>query len=451
MESKYGPQGLRKQHTYEEVVNYIVRDPDTVKFPDRKALQTINHPYYGALLDNIRNNEDAKLQNEQAYLDYRKSNELGPYDPGYGRYGSDIFFSPPASDIGEVEGLLEVIEDEEIPRPQTLPDPAGGDSMALGYLREGLRLPSTILQRAGSAVGSIANGVAVGASEAAAATATAAGTVGNVAVAGASEAVGFAVDAGIAAMNSQIAEQVGNKFGRLGRLAFNRIANPGNDAIVPVGAAGPYDQPGPIERAVGAAATGATLSGIAYGLGAGTPAGALVGSTAALVGGARLVAGQVMRNRNRQLNHEDMMRDAAIHVFDRGQPAPLLPLRDLNGMNEGHRPIDRRPVLRALPSPQQFYIGQNPDGEPDTPPDATGPNFDPLVLPSSRITMQMDPSAGPPLPQAPPASYRDLARQGRAEFEGQGSSSSSSQMPMVNRRNAKPKSAATPRRRNTKS
>ena len=440
MESQYGPQGLRKQHTYEDVLNYIVRDPDNIKFPDRKALQIINHPYYGALLDNLRNDEDVKLKNEQAYLDYRKSNELGPYDPGYARYGSDIFYSPPDSDIGEVEGLLEVIENEEIPRPQTLPDPAGDDSLALGYLREGLRLPSTILRRTGSAVGSLANGVAVGAS----ATATAA-------AAGASEAIGFATDAGIAAMNSQIGEQIGNKFGRLGRLAFDRIANPGNDAIVPVGAAGPYDQPGPIERAVGAAATGATLSGIAYGLGAGTPAGALVGSTAALIGGARLVAGQVMRNRNRQLNHEDIMRDAAIHVFDRGQPAPLLPLRDLNGMNEGHRPIDRRPVLRALPPPQQFYIGQNPDGEPDTPPDVTSPNFDPLVLPSSQITMQMDPSTGPPMPQAPPASYRDLARQGRAEFEGQGSSSSSSQMPMVNRRNAKPKSAATPRRRNTKS
>ena len=445
MESTYGPQGLRKQHTYEEVLNYIVRDPDTIKFPDRKALQTYNHPFYGALLDNLRNDEDVKLKNEQAYLDYRRSNDFGPYNPGF---GSDIFYSPPDSENGEAQGLIEVIEDEEIPRAQVLPDPAGDDSLALGYLREGLRLPSTILQRTGSAVGTIATGAVVGASEAAAAAGTAAGAIGNFAAAGASEAAGFAVDAGIAAMNSQIAEQVGNKFGRLGRLAFDRIANPGNDAIVPVGAAGPYDQPGPIERAVGAAAIGATLSGIAYGLGAGTPAGALVGSAAALVGGARLVAGQVMRNRNRQLNHEDMMRDAVIHVFDRRQPAPLRPLRDLNGMNEGQRPIDRRPALRALPAPQQFYIGHNPDGEPDTPPEVNGPNFDPLVLPSSRITMQMDPSAGPPLPQAPPTSYRDLAQQGRATFEGQGSSSSS-QMPLVNRRNAKPKSAA--RRRNTKS
>ena len=446
MESKFGHQGLRKQHTYEEVLNYIVRDPDTIKFPDRKALQTYNHPYYGALLDNLRNDEDAKLKNEQAYLDYRKSNDFGPYDPGF---GNDIFYSPPDSENGEAQGLIEVIEDEEIPRPQTLPDPAGDDSLALGYLREGLRLPAAVLERTSSAVGTIARGAVVGASEAAGAASTAMGAIGNFAAAGASEAAGFAMDAGIAAMNSQMAEQVGNKFGRLGRLAFDRIANSAPALIQPISSANPYDQPAPIERGLDAAATGLTLSALTYGLGAGTPAGALVGGTAALVGGARLVAGQVMRNRNRQLNHEDMMRDAVIHVFDRRQPAPLRPLRDLNGMNEGQRPIDRRPAPAALSNvqtrAQEFYIGHDPNGEPDTPP-VVNPDFDPLVLPSSRITMQMDPSAGPPMPQAPPASYRDLARQGRATFEG-----SSSQMPVVNRRNAKPKSAATPRRRNTKS
>ena len=66
---------------------------------------------------------------------------------------------------------------------------------------------------------------------------------------------------------------------------------------------------------------------------------------------------------------------------------------------------------------QEFYIGHDPLGAPDTPPAET-PDFHPLVLPNSRVTMQAAPSVPAPLPQSPPASYNELARQGRARLTG---------------------------------
>ena len=68
MESKYGPYGLRKQHTYDELVGYIKADPHRITYPDRKGLQMMAHPYYGAMLDNLRNDADNRLNNEQKWL-----------------------------------------------------------------------------------------------------------------------------------------------------------------------------------------------------------------------------------------------------------------------------------------------------------------------------------------------------------------------------------------------
>ena len=151
-----------------------------------------------------------------------------------------------------------------------------------------------------------------------------------------------------------------------------------------------------------------------------------------------------MRNRNIQYPHLDAVRDQTLHAIDPHRyPVPLRPLREINGMIEDHRPIDRRPAPKALPAPavsqraQEFYIGHDPLGTPDTPP-AESPDFDPLVLPGTRVTMHADPQAPVPLPQSPPA-YNELARQGRARLtDAAASSSSSSNRPMPTTRNHRP-------------
>ena len=119
MESTFGPYGLRKQHTYDELVGYIKADPHRITYPDRKGLQMYSHPYYGALLDNLRNDEDARLNNEQKWLDYRKSNDPAPFVPF--TLSDSPFVTPTVSEAGESPGLVDVIENEEVPRPYTLP------------------------------------------------------------------------------------------------------------------------------------------------------------------------------------------------------------------------------------------------------------------------------------------------------------------------------------------
>ena len=119
MESTFGPYGLRKQHTYDELVGYIKADPHRITYPDRKGLQMYARPYYGALLDNLRNDEDVRLNNEQKWLDYRKSNDPAPFEPFV--LPDSPFVTPVVSEAGDSAALVDVIENEEFPRPYTLP------------------------------------------------------------------------------------------------------------------------------------------------------------------------------------------------------------------------------------------------------------------------------------------------------------------------------------------
>ena len=400
MESKYGPYGLRKQHTYDELVGYIKADPHRITYPDRKGLQMYAHPYYGALLDNLRNDEDNRLNNEQKWLDYRKSNNPAPYEPFV--LPDSPFATPDISEAGESPALVDVIENEEVPRPYTLPPLVDEDPMAQGLLREGIQPTTSMIQRAASGVSSTA---------------------------------GRIVDAGISAANSQMTHQIAQNVGNLAGTAFNRITDVSADDV---GRA--MDG---LNNVLDAIATVSPLTGMMIAAGGGTPETILGGSAVALVGGARLIAGQVMRNRNRPLDQQDMIRDQTMHAIDpRRNPIPLRPFREINGMIEDHRPIDRRPAQRALPAPamtqraQEFYIGYDPLGTPDTPP-AESPDFDPLVLPGTRVTMQADPNAPVPLPQSPPA-YNELARQGRARLTDAAASSSSSSRPRPRSRNHRP-------------
>ena len=402
MESTVGPYGLRKQHTYDELVGYIKADPHRITYPDRKGLQMYAHPYYGALLDNLRNDEDARLNNEQKWLDYRKSNDPAPFEPFV--QPDSPFITPLASEAGESPALVGVIENEEIQRPYLLPPLVGEDSMAQGLLREGIRPTTTIMQRAASGVSSTA---------------------------------GMIADAGIAAANSQMTRQITQRAGNLAGAAFSRILDAAPRDMGQVADA--------IDTFTDTAAMVAPPVGMLLAAGGGTPDTVGGGAILALMGGARLIAGHVMRNRNQPLQNPqlDAIRDQTMHAIDpQRYPAPFRSIREINGMNEDHRPIDRRPARQALPAPavsqraQEFYIGHDPLGAPDTPP-AESPDFDPLVRPGTRVTMHADPQAPVPLPQSPPA-YNELARQGRAQLTDAAASSSSSSRLMPTGRNHRP-------------
>ena len=72
--------GLRKHHTYDELVAYVINDPDIIKFPKRTALQYYDS-YLNADLRNIYNNDEKLLNAQSDYLNWRKKGQPGPYDP----------------------------------------------------------------------------------------------------------------------------------------------------------------------------------------------------------------------------------------------------------------------------------------------------------------------------------------------------------------------------------
>ena len=73
-ESKYG---LRREHTFDEVRQYIQADPDTIKYPQRVALFLQKSHVYGQVEESTRSN--ASAQAEQA--NYRETDEQAPYVP----------------------------------------------------------------------------------------------------------------------------------------------------------------------------------------------------------------------------------------------------------------------------------------------------------------------------------------------------------------------------------
>ena len=85
-ESKYG---LRKEHTFDEVRQYILADPDTIKYPKRAALFLQKSHVYGQVEETMRSN--ANVQAEQA--NYRETDEQAPYVPPRPRPVQD----PPAA------------------------------------------------------------------------------------------------------------------------------------------------------------------------------------------------------------------------------------------------------------------------------------------------------------------------------------------------------------------
>ena len=69
--------GLRKHHSYYEVVAYIKADPTKIRFPNRAALFLEAHPIYGQLKDSMRSYSEA----EQAHGIYMQGDNMAPFEP----------------------------------------------------------------------------------------------------------------------------------------------------------------------------------------------------------------------------------------------------------------------------------------------------------------------------------------------------------------------------------
>jgi hypothetical protein len=124
--------GLRKHHSYDEVVAYIKADPTTIRFPNRAALFLEAHPIYGQLKDSMRSYSEGN----QAHAIYMQGDNMAPFDPPkppmqqMPRDGPNV---PPPTD-----------DDDMMPPPQ---EPArdllepGIDPMAQGLGNNGMQPP----------------------------------------------------------------------------------------------------------------------------------------------------------------------------------------------------------------------------------------------------------------------------------------------------------------------
>ena len=66
--------GLKRRHTYDEVVAWLNSDPKGVTYPSRVAYKTYNSPIYGQLKDSLRTfNAEAT----QGYLAHQRGEDEG--------------------------------------------------------------------------------------------------------------------------------------------------------------------------------------------------------------------------------------------------------------------------------------------------------------------------------------------------------------------------------------
>ena len=101
--------GLKRRHTYDEIVTWLNTDPKSVPYPNRVAFQTYNSHVYGQLKDSLR----SFTVRQDAYNAYQHGDEHAPFvpprprfrepqqDPGAPPFGGG---GPPDDDDDELMG-----------------------------------------------------------------------------------------------------------------------------------------------------------------------------------------------------------------------------------------------------------------------------------------------------------------------------------------------------------
>ncbi len=352
--------GLRKEHSYDEVVRYIQADPTKIKFPDRSALFLSKHQIYGQVRDAMRN---WGAEGQAAQMAYQSGEQPAPFVPPRPRPmqpGAPQDPPPPPGD-----------DDDELMGP---PPPAPGqryadllqpgpDGTAEGLGAEGVQPPPppppppppsapSAAQQAGSAFASAAS--------------SAAGNVvgqaaGNAAVQGlarAAAAAGFGAAAG--AEGGPPGVMLGAAAGVVGSLGASLLGQ----ALGGGSGGGGFSAPAPNAPPAG------SVSGF-------RPQGQPIN--------------QAMINRQEQAHN----RGAAPQAF-------VGSTRDMNGLNQGHRPRDRKPkrTMAAAPTEDDPSMRRGILGGQAS--SSTGP-----FVPAALSNPGAMPASAEPAPPAAP-SYGDL-------------------------------------------
>ncbi len=299
--------GLRREHNYDEVVRYIQADPTKIKFPDRSALFLSQHQIYGQVQDAMRN---WGAEGQAAQTQYQAGDQPAPFAPPRPRPmqpGAPQDPPPPPGD-----------DDDELmgpapPPPNTRyadllrPDP---DDTAQGLGAEGVQPPPppppppSMAQQAGNAFANAAG------SSAGNVLGQAAGSAAVQGLARAASAAGFGAMAG--AEGGPPGAMLGAAAGAVGSL-------------------------------------GASLLGRAFGAGSGGTGGFSTPAASAPPTGS--VSG--FRPQNQQINQAMINRQEQAHNRGAAPQAYVGSTRDMNGLNQGHRPRDRRPKRTMLAAPQE--------------------------------------------------------------------------------------------------
>jgi hypothetical protein len=130
MQRQVHPSGLQARHSYDQLVQYLETDPTKIKFPDRKASFRRNHPFLTQ-----DDGSKAALHEQKRAIDYRMSDERGPYQPQRSRFEAP---SSRGSDYDPSEDLFDMFARSQ-PPPMAPASAPNTDQSALAV--EGLAPP----------------------------------------------------------------------------------------------------------------------------------------------------------------------------------------------------------------------------------------------------------------------------------------------------------------------
>lgn len=342
--------GLKKNHTYNEVVSYVLRDPDRLPLPDRSSLFLRDSQVYGQIRDSLRTFDTP----QQDWLQYQRGDDVAPFEPR--RQAPPDFPAnnppPPPGDDDELMGPPGDGRDQYQDLLQPGPDP-----MQEGLAANGMQPPpppppgpiQSMMQNAGNSFASSAGGAAGSAVGAAA---------GNALVSAVGAALGGAAEGAVEG------GAVGGPFGGIA------------GAIV-----------GGVGGALGAQAAQAAFS---------TP------TPSAPPPNPQMQLGL----RNSALNPTQQQIDNQARMHAQGQaPAPLLDIRTLNGQNASLRPRDRKPKRISFAQDVQEG-GSSGSNDPFVP----RPRTEPAGFGAALVNPSAIPASADPAHPAPP-SFNELVGQ----------------------------------------
>jgi hypothetical protein len=291
--------GLKKRHTYEEIVQWLNSDPKGVAYPSRVAYDTYNSHVYGQLKDSLRTHSEG----QDALNAYRHGDDFAPFVPPRPHPFQEAPAGGPAPPPGDDDDLM----GPPGPGPESYPDLLQPEprSTDIVLLNEGMQPPAppppppapTLAQQAGSSFAQAAGGAA----------GNVLGSVAGNAAAGA--ATGLLTRAAAAAGIGAAAGAEAGPAGVLGGAAIGAIGS-----------------------MISSAVTGAVSRGFEPGGGSNMqPAGP---PTSYGPGG--------LQARGQQRNQETVNRQQRLHNQGTGAPAAQVDFRTLNGTNQQMRPKDRK-------------------------------------------------------------------------------------------------------------